>query len=112
METKGFFQCEIMINVLVTSFRFIRIPVLWVYDHYTYFNFFSAWIDFRFQNLTANSVPALKEVILGQRWPNIKSASAHVSLDLAKHQPGVWLPQCLIKARFINLKNNILTDTL
>ena len=26
--------------------------MLWVYDHYTYFNFYSAGIDFRRQNLT------------------------------------------------------------
>ena len=31
---KGFFQFEIIINVLVRSFRFIWIPVLWVYGHY------------------------------------------------------------------------------
>ena len=31
METKGFSQFEIIINV---SFRFIRIPILWVYGHY------------------------------------------------------------------------------
>ena len=38
METKGFFQFEIIINVLVSSFRFIWIPMLWVYGHYKYFN--------------------------------------------------------------------------
>ena len=32
-ETKLFFQFEIIVNVLVTSFRFIWIPMLWVYDH-------------------------------------------------------------------------------
>ena len=32
-ETKGFFQFEIFINVLVRSFRFICIPKLWVDDH-------------------------------------------------------------------------------
>ena len=30
------------IHVLVRSFRFIWIPMLWVYVHYQYFNFFSA----------------------------------------------------------------------
>ena len=34
---KFFFQYEIIINVLVMSFRFIWIPMLWVYGHYTYF---------------------------------------------------------------------------
>ena len=37
MEIKGFFQFEIIIDVLVSSFRFIRIPLLWVYDQYKYF---------------------------------------------------------------------------
>ena len=37
METKGFFQFEIIINVLVTSFRFIWIPILWIYGQYKYF---------------------------------------------------------------------------
>ena len=30
---KGYFQFEIIMNVLVSSFRFIWIPMLWVYDH-------------------------------------------------------------------------------
>ena len=30
---KDFIQFEIVINVLVSSFRFIWIPMLWVYDH-------------------------------------------------------------------------------
>ena len=34
---KGFFRFEIIINILVDSFRFIWIPVLWVYRHYKYF---------------------------------------------------------------------------
>ena len=34
------FQFEIIINVLVSSFHFIWILMLWVYDHYTYFNSF------------------------------------------------------------------------
>ena len=32
MEAKCFFQFEIIINVLVSSFRLIWIPILWVYD--------------------------------------------------------------------------------
>ena len=34
METKKFLQFENIINVLASSFRFISIPMLWVYDHY------------------------------------------------------------------------------
>ena len=32
-KAKDFFQFEIIINVLVSSVRFICIPMLWVYDH-------------------------------------------------------------------------------
>ena len=38
-RTKGFFQFEIITNVLVSSFHFIWIPMLWglwVYGHYEY----------------------------------------------------------------------------
>ena len=31
IATKGFFQFEIIINVLVSSFWFIWIPMLWLY---------------------------------------------------------------------------------
>ena len=37
METKEFFQFEIIINVLVISFCLIWIHMLWVYGHYKYF---------------------------------------------------------------------------
>ena len=37
METKGFFQFEIIRNVLVSFIRFISTPLLMVYGHYTYF---------------------------------------------------------------------------
>ena len=37
METKGFYQFEIIINVFVSSFGFIWIPMVWVYGHYKYF---------------------------------------------------------------------------
>ena len=41
-----FFQFEIIINVLVSSFLVIWIPRLLVYAHYKYFSSFSAGIDF------------------------------------------------------------------
>ena len=53
METKCFFQFDIIINVLVSSFRFIWIPMLLVYDHYEYVYTHSAGIGFRRQNLTS-----------------------------------------------------------
>ena len=66
----GFFQFEMIITVLVSSFWFIWIPMLWVYDHYNYFKSYSAENDFRRQNLTSTdvrfwrlkSVPALWEL--------------------------------------------------
>ena len=51
-----FFQFEIIINVLVFSFLFIWIPMLWVYGHYKYFNSFSAGTIFIRQNLTSTDV--------------------------------------------------------
>ena len=33
MEAKGFFQFDIIINVLASFFRFIWIPMLWVDGH-------------------------------------------------------------------------------
>ena len=53
---EGFFQFEIIINVLVISFWFLWIPVLWVYDHQTYFYSYSAGIDLSRQNLTSVDV--------------------------------------------------------
>ena len=36
MKDKGIFHIEIIINVLVKFFSFIRMPMLWVYDHYKF----------------------------------------------------------------------------
>ena len=44
---------HLIINVLVSSSRFIWVPMLRVYDHYKCFYFFSTGIDFRSQNLTS-----------------------------------------------------------
>ena len=56
IATKGFFQFEIIINVLVTSSCFIWIPMLLVYAHFKYVYFYSAGIDFGRQNLTSTDV--------------------------------------------------------
>ena len=72
METKGFFQFEIIINVLVGNFRSISIPMLWVYGYFKYFYSYIAGIDFRHHNLTSvdvrlrrlKSIPALEVLIL------------------------------------------------
>ena len=55
-RTKGFFQFEIIITALVSSFWFIWIPMLLVYSHYKYFYFYIAGIDFSRQNLTSTDV--------------------------------------------------------
>ena len=47
MKTKGFFEFEIIINVLVNSFWFIWIPVLWVCGWFNFFYSHSAGVDFR-----------------------------------------------------------------
>ena len=51
MEIKGFFQFEIIMNVLVRSFRFISL--LWVSDHYNlcvfFFFFFFIYIEGAFR---------------------------------------------------------------
>ena len=56
METKFFFQFEIIINVLASFFCFVKIPMLWVYDHYKYFNCFSAGTVFILQNPTSTDI--------------------------------------------------------
>ena len=56
-KPKGFFQFEIIINVSDSSFRFIWIHMLWVYDHYEYFIFFSGGIVCRLRNLTSTDDP-------------------------------------------------------
>ena len=51
----NFFQFDIIITVLVGSFRFIWIPMLWVCGHYKDFPFLSAGIKFWRQNLTSTT---------------------------------------------------------
>ena len=85
METEGFFQFEIITNVLVSYFRFIWIPMLWVYRHYKYFISFGAGNVFICQNLTSTdvrfwrikTVPALKGLIYtrGHQTPLSKWSS-------------------------------------
>ena len=55
-RSKGLFQFEIIINVLVSTFWFIWIPMLWVYGRYKYFYSHSAGSDFRHQNMTSTDV--------------------------------------------------------
>ena len=42
MESNVFFKFEIIMIVFASSFRFIWIPMLWVYNQYKYFYYFSA----------------------------------------------------------------------
>ena len=50
-EDQKVFEYNIIINVLVSYFCFIWIPMLWIYGHYNYFYSYSAGIDLRRQNL-------------------------------------------------------------
>ena len=52
-----FFKFKIIRNVLVSSFCFIWISMLWVYGRYKYFYTYSAGFDFRRQNLTSKVDP-------------------------------------------------------
>ena len=57
-----FFQFEVIINVLVRSFRFIWIPRLCVYNHYIFFNSSNAGIVFRRQILTSKAGPRAEKL--------------------------------------------------
>ena len=72
METKGVFQFETTRNVLVSSFCFIWIPMLWVWGYYKYFYSYSAGIDFSRQNLTSTDVRfwRLKSIPANIFWIN------------------------------------------
>ena len=52
-----FFQFEIIINVSVSSFRFIWIHISWVSGHYKYFYSYSTGIEFR-RRITTYKVDA------------------------------------------------------
>ena len=62
LEIKGFFQFEIIINVSVSSFRFIWIPMLWVHGHYDFVYFYSTAIHFRRLILTFKVIPRAEMV--------------------------------------------------
>ena len=57
-----FFKFEVILNVLVNSYRIIWIPMLCVYQHYTYLNSFSAGTDIRRQILTSKDAPRAERV--------------------------------------------------
>ena len=52
--------------LIVGSFHFILIPMLWVYDHYKYFNSFSAEIVFIRQNMMYKDCPRTERVNVGE----------------------------------------------
>ena len=86
----GFFQFEIIINVSVSSFWFIWIPMLWVYGHYKYVDSYSAAIDFSRQNLTLTDL----------RFCRLKSISVRVKgAKIFVYEP--WKPK-----GFFNLQSS------
>ena len=60
----GYFQYEIIINVLVSSLCYIRIPMLWVYGHYRDFYSYvqSNRIELKRHNLTSSDVRRLMSI--------------------------------------------------
>ena len=120
-EKKGvFFQFGIIINVLVSSFRFIWISMLWVYGHYTYLNSFSVGTVFRRQNLTVvetsdsidvrfrrlKSLPVLRVLI--QHACNVTccgtSSTVWSNVTFSSHMPSV-LVICYENSRPYNHDN-------
>ena len=88
METKEVFQYEITINVLVSYFRFIWIPMLLVYGGYyiyIFFNSFSAGIDVRFWRL--KSVPALQGLMKKRKrgWAYVNVDEMILNFDNLNH---------------------------
>ena len=130
METKGFSQFEIIKNVLnhhkFSPFRFIWIPMLRVYIY----NFFSAGIDFRRQNLTSKVVSHTERPDIGQRLqrcPSIKPTSfesialtgmflrkkpntaiyLHFSWQCQRHTSGSTSPESLPNSRNNSRQGNL-----
>ena len=68
----SFFQFEIILNVLVSFFLLVWIPMLWVYGYCKYVYPFSAGINFRRQNLTSKVDPRTERV-------NIRGVMRHSS---------------------------------
>ena len=89
------FNVNLTINVLVSSFRFIWIPLLWVHNHYKYFTV-SVWrstLDFRSTSESdvydvrfwrLKTVPALKGLKPGPRC-----SGQHYRLSRQSGRPGV-----------------------
>ena len=93
-KPKGIFPFEIIINVLVSSFCFIWIPMLWVCGHYEYFKSFSAGIVFRRQNLTSvdvrfwrlKTVPELKGLNKTVKIKQLFLTITNIVLETTEHQ--------------------------
>ena len=82
---KVYFQCEIIINVLVSSFHFTWITVLWVYGHYKYCNSFRAGIDIRIWRLSMSDSDVYRQSPRWKRLWNILYSlfcSLHPSMPL------------------------------
>ena len=78
LETKGIFSIwshHKQINVFISSFRFLWIPMLWVYGHYKYVNSHSAESDFSRQYLTHTDVRFWRLTLLRstETYPQPKS---------------------------------------
>ena len=104
---KGYFLFEIIINVLVISFWFIWIPMLWVYDHYKYFNSFNAGTVFIRQILMHKDGPRTERVNPGgssELFNFILQSFEVVSLlwyTTSNDWKGMWFVKC--KFQYMNV---------
>ena len=55
-DQRVYFNLKTILDVLVSSFWFIRIPMLWVYGHYTHVYSYSAGINFIRQHLMSTTI--------------------------------------------------------
>ena len=86
---KGFLQFETIINVLVSSLRFIWVPMLWVYDHYKCLILLvrGFTLDFRIWRLKASDSAYRRQhlTFIDVRLWRLKSTLTFQGLSLSSH---------------------------
>ena len=101
-KQRGHFQFEIIINILVRSFRFIWIPLLWVYGQYKYFTLSAcsareSALDIRIWRLMTSIDPralGIKCVIiwtfLSRSWHILSRRKTRCLWSGWRHQEIIW----------------------
>ena len=90
------------------SFRFITIPILWVYHHYNWFIYFSARIDFRRQDSEVYCRRAFyrRQIMTSEVDPRVERVTSRV-----KYKPDHLLDYLTVCNGIINhLKSNAHID--